>query len=45
MDKYYSETYDAKSHIEQLEEKMTNIQDMKTQVIIGDSGTLTLTNK
>ena len=48
-DKYYSETfvayYDAKSDIENLEEKMTNLQDMKTQVTIGDSGTLTLTNK
>ena len=49
IDKYYSETfisyYDAKSHIEKLEENMTNIQDMKTQVTIADSGTLTLTKK
>ena len=49
IDKYYSETfiayYDAKSHIENLEENMTNLQDMKTQVTIDDSGTLTLTTK
>ena len=34
MDRYYSETfivyYDAKSHIENLEENITNLQDMKT---------------
>ena len=49
IDKYYSETfivyYDAKSDIEKLEENMTNLQDMKTHVTIGDSGTITLTNK
>ena len=49
IDKYYSETfiayYDTKSHIEKLEENVTNVQYMKTQVTIGDSGTLTLTNK
>ena len=49
IDKYYSETfiayYDANSHIEKLEENMTNLQHAKTQVTIGDSGTLTLTNK
>ena len=49
IDKYYSETfivyYDSKSHIEKLEENMTNIQYIKTQVTIGDNGTLNLTNK
>ena len=48
-DKYYSQKfiayYDAKSHIEKLEENMTNLHDMKTQVTIGDSVTLTLTKK
>ena len=48
-DRYYSERfiayYDDKSHIKNLEEKMKNLQDMKTQVTIGDSGTLTLTKQ
>ena len=48
-DECYSETFiaynDSNSHIEQLEENMTNLQGMKTQVTIGDSGTLNLTKK